>query len=471
MQSKDKLYQKDFIMKLAVLGGGGVRSPFLAKSIISGATAIGIRHVVFMDNNTDKLRVFGKIAQKVAAMINPNVRFETTSDAHYALTDADFIITTLRVGEDESRVIDERVALALGVLGQETTGAGGFAMALRSVPALLEYCELARKIAKVGAPIFNFTNPSGIVTQALHDAGFNNVYGICDAPSGFTRQLQNLYNVGDDEISLRCYGLNHLSWFDQLKIKGQDVTHDLVNDPRLYQQTEMKLFDPTIAKLSGNLLLNEYLYFYYYREKALSSILAANKTRGESVLEINSRTLRKLLTLDIDNNMNEAFHIFMDAYLTRENSYMTMEAGTARAVTRETPTLEEFIAAPDDGGYAGVALRFINAVATGQTTQMVLSIPNHNAINGLLPTDIVEITCNIDKNGAHPIHIGDIPDLQMNLIRTLKFYERNVVDAILTKDKNKAIIGLMGHPLVNSYSIAKQLVDNYLAQHHISGWQ
>ena len=437
----------------------------------SGAKQIGITHVVFMDNNANKLKVFGKIALKVAQMINPLIKFETTNDAVYALTDADFIITTLRVGEDAGRVIDERVALGLGVLGQETTGAGGFAMAIRTVPALLEYCALAQKIAKPQAPIFNFTNPSGIVTQALHDAGYKNVYGICDAPSGFTRQIQHLYKVQDDEISLRCYGLNHLSWFDQVKIRGEDVMQNLVNNPDLYNKTEMKLFDPKIVKLSNNLLLNEYLYFYYYREKALKAILNSKQTRGESVLNINNTTLDKLLQIDIDNNMEEAFHIFMDAYLTRENSYMTLEAQTDRAITRETPTLQEFIATPDDGGYAGVALRFINAVATGKKTEMVLSIPNGNAINGLLPSDIVEISCSIDKNGAHPLHIGDIPDMQMNLIRTLKFYERNVVDAILNKNKDKAIIGLMSHPLVNSYPIAQQLVDEYLVQHRIEGWK
>jgi 6-phospho-beta-glucosidase len=160
----------------------------------------------------------------------------------------------------------------------------------------------------------------------------------------------------------------------------------------------------------------------------------------------------------------------MDAYLTRENSYMTMEAQTSRAITRKTPTLQEFITEADDGGYAGVALRFIRAVATGESTEMVLSIPNAGAIDGLLANDIVEISCTIDKNGAHPVKIGTIPELQMNLIRTLKFYERSVVKAILNRDKSQAVIGLMGHPLVNSYSIAKQLVDKYLSAHHIEGW-
>ncbi|TXI93687.1 MAG: glycoside hydrolase [Neisseriales bacterium] len=457
-------------MKITVLGGGGVRSPFLAKSILSGAHKIGITHVVFMDTNKEKLRTFGKIAQKIAELMNPSIKFEITSDPIAAITNADFVITTLRVGEDKSRVIDERVALDLGVLGQETTGAGGFAMAIRSVPALLEYCSLIKEYAKPNAPIFNFTNPSGIVTQALRDAGYSNVYGICDAPSGFSRQLQNLYGVSEDEISLRCYGLNHLSWFDQVKIKGHDISDNLLNDSRLYQQTEMKLFDPELTKLSGNLLLNEYLYFYYYREKALQSILNAKQTRGENVQAINDATLERLIDFDIDNKIDEAFYIFMDAYLTRENSYMTLEAQTERAITRKTPTLKEFIAEVDDGGYAGVALRFIRAVATGESTQMVLSIPNADAIDGLLTDDIIEISCIINKDGAHPIKIGTIPELQMNLIRTLKFYERSVVKAILNKDKNEAIRGLMVHPLVNSYSIAKQLVDNYLLAHEIEGW-
>lgn len=452
-------------MKLAVLGGGGVRSPFLAKSIIAGADKIGLKKVVFMDINETKLRTFGVIAKNIAKMLNPAIEFELTSDAVAAVKDADFVITTLRVGEDEGRVKDERVALDLGILGQETTGAGGFAMALRSIPALKGYCELVKKHSKKGAFIFNFTNPSGLVTQALRSEGYDNVYGICDAPSGFKMQLEELYNVKPSELSMTCFGLNHLSWFKDIKVKGKDVSQELANDPKLYKNTEMHIFDKDIVRLSGNMLLNEYLYFYYYREQAVSSILAAGKTRGETILEINKHMMNELDKIDVEKESEKAFDIFISHYLQRENSYMSIESNHGRAYVKKAPSMREFLDTPDAGGYAGVALSFIKAYHTGEKVEMVLSIPNAGAIDGLEDDDVVEISCIIDKNGANPVKIGKVPDMQMNLIRAVKFYERNAFLAIKDKSMDKAIVALTAHPLVNSYSLAKKLVDGYLKVH------
>lgn len=132
----------------------------------------------------------------------------------------DYIITTIRAGGDAGRLFDEQTCLAHGVLGQETTGAGGFAMAIRSVPTLVYYCTLAREVANPGHLIFNFTNPSGIITQALRSKGFDNVYGICDAPSGFIKQLEEILEIPYGTLDIECYGLNHLSWFRNAKVNG-----------------------------------------------------------------------------------------------------------------------------------------------------------------------------------------------------------------------------------------------------------
>jgi 6-phospho-beta-glucosidase len=458
-------------MKLTVLGGGGVRSPFLAKSIVAGAASIGLEKVVFMDNNEKKLRTFGAMARQVAALLNPKIEFSLTTDPVDAITDADFVITTLRVGEDAARVADERIALNCGVLGQETTGAGGFAMAMRSIPALKTYCELVRQHARKGALIFNFTNPSGLVTQALRSEGFDNVYGICDAPSGFKSQLEKLYRVGPDDLSFTCFGLNHLSWFRDVKVRGRNVTDELVRDPRLYTETEMNVFDENLVRLSGNLLLNEYLYFYYFREKAVESILAAGKTRGETILEINREMMRELEGIDIERETERAFDIFIHHHFQRENSYMAIESKKERHV-RTAPTLNQFIGTPDGGGYAGVALNFVKARHTGREIEMVLSVPNQGAIEGLNPEDVVEISCRIDRRGATPVHIGRVPEMQMNLIRTVKFFEKTAAQAIADRSIDKAVIALTAHPLVNSYSVATRLVQDYLAAHrpYIGSW-
>ncbi len=238
-------------MKLTVLGGGGVRSPFLAKSIVANSSRAGLTEIVFMDNNVKKLSIYGKLAQIIASKMDPNLKFSITTDAVEAVKNADFVITTLRVGEDEARTEDENIALDLGLLGQETTGAGGFAMAMRSIPALLDYCKLIERHANKNVLIFNFTNPSGLVTQALRSEGYNNVYGICDGPSTFKNELANLMSVPEDDLSMECFGLNHLSWYRNFKINGENISKELISNERLYSETDMSFFEPELISISG----------------------------------------------------------------------------------------------------------------------------------------------------------------------------------------------------------------------------
>lgn len=451
--------QKGKNMKLAVLGGGGVRSPFLAKSIALGAEETGITEVVFMDIDEEKLSIYGKIAKYVSEALAPELKFTLTSNAEEALTDADFVITTIRANGDEGRVFDERTALNLGVLGQETTGAGGFAMALRSIHTMREYCELAKKVSKPNAPIFNFTNPSGLVTQAMRTYGYSNVYGVCDAPSGFFRQLKNM--LGEENFTGECFGLNHLSWFSDFKVNGEDVTDRVLADPNLYKDTEIRLFDKELISICENYLPNEYLYFYYYRDRAVSSVLSSDKTRGETILEINNHMIAELRQIDIDNDFEKAFHSFMSHYAMRENSYFSIESGTFREEKWLVPTFEEYLKQPETGGYAAVALEFIRAQHSGKSVEMVLSIPNEGAIDFLNPEDVCEISCTVDRSGAHPHKVGYVPEMCKNLIVAVKHYENLTVEAIMQHNRKKAVQALTVHPLVCSYALAEKLVDAY----------
>lgn len=446
-------------MKLAVLGGGGVRSPFLAKSIALGAEETGITEVVFMDTDSEKLFIYGKIAKRIASMIAPKLDFILTCNAEEALRDADYIITTIRAEGDEGRVFDERTALNAGVLGQETTGAGGFAMALRSIPVLLDYCKMARRVSKPDVLVFNFTNPSGLVTQALRTMGFDNVYGVCDAPSGFIRQLKAL--IPCETFSAQCFGLNHLSWFANFCADGKDVTQTLLSHPQLYKDTEMRLFSPEIVSMSENLLPNEYLYFYYYRDRAVQSVLSGAKTRGETILEINRHMLEELRTIDIDRDFEAAFACFMRHYAMREDSYFSIETGMRREEKFAVISAAEYIKQPENGSYAAVALDFIRAIHSGNPVEMVLSVPNEGALDFLKPADVCELTCTVDQNGVHPHGIQHVPEMQKNLIRAVKHYENLTVDSIFEHSRKKAVQALTVHPLVCSYPIAAQLADSY----------
>ncbi len=442
-------------MKLTVIGGGGVRSMFLAKSIAQKALDLKISKLVFMDNDKKKLNIYGRMAKKVANLLCPELDFEITADAKKAVTDADYVITTIRVGGDEMRVQDERIALNHGVLGQETTGAAGLSFAMRSISALAEYCELIKKYSKPTCKVFNFTNPAGVVSQTLRDMGYDFTYGICDAPSGMLRSFEKLYNAPEGSAKGEIYGLNHLSYFTSIKINGKEVMNELIGNDKAYKETDMRYFEKDLLK-SRNSVLNEYLYYFYYREEAVENILKADKTRGEQICEINKAMTAELEKIDIENDFDTAFKVFEHWYGIRENNYMASETGVKRTKPWHFNIYEK-----DDGGYAGVALKYIEIMQKSISDDMILCVPNGNAIEGLLPDDVVEITCSISKDGVTPHKFNNIDEQNLELIRRVKIYERLSSEAIRTKSKQKAIEALTLHPLVNSYSLAKKIAKEY----------
>lgn len=448
-------------MKMVVLGGGGVRSPLLAKSLALNARKLNVNEIVFMDNDPDKLQIFGGISKNVVNAIDPDIHFWVATDVKSAVKDAHYVITTLRVGQDEGRCTDEKLAQKYGVVGQETTGVGGFAMALRSIPVLLDYCKQIEQWADSNVIVLNFTNPSGLVTQALRDAGYDNVYGICDGPTHFIRTLEQLLGVQQGQLDITCYGLNHLSFFRDAQLNGKPMMNELLNHPGLYTETSMRLFDKDLVSILNNELPNEYLYFFFYNHRVVRSVEKQGKARGELIQDINRRMISEMKRVGNQDPVR-VFDIYMRHLLEREMSYFAIESGQSMTEPFSTPTLQEFIESPDEGGYSAIALNFIKAYHGGQKKVMPLMVPNNGAIPQLRDDDIIEITCEIEKGVCRPRKIENIPELQMHFIRTIKRFERLTVEAIREKSRKKAIEALMIHPLVNSYPIAAQLVDELL---------
>ncbi|MCI9111126.1 MAG: 6-phospho-beta-glucosidase [Eubacterium sp.] len=454
-------------MKIAVIGGGGVRSMFLAKSIAQKAERLHIDELCFMDNNEKKLKIYGGMAAHVASLLCPALKFTLTTDAVDAVRDADYVITTIRVGEDDMRAKDERIALGKGVLGQETTGAAGFSFAMRSVPALAEYCELIKKYSKRNVKVFNFTNPAGVVSQTLRDMGYDFTYGICDAPSGMLRSFALLYNESPDNISGEVYGLNHLSYFKSIILNGKEIMNELIENDDAYIKTDMRYFSKELLR-DRKSVLNEYLYYFYYREQAVENILKAEQTRGEQIRDINKHMTAELSAMDIENDFEGCLKVFERWYGMREGSYMASETGVKRTAPWKFDIYEE-----DDGGYAGVALKFIETAQSGTTGTMIMCIPNNGSINGLRDDDVAEITCDVNADGCTPHYIGDVDEQNLEMIRRVKIYERLSSKAIREKDRAAAVQALTLHPLVNSYSLAKELVDEFIEHNkaYSSDWK
>jgi 6-phospho-beta-glucosidase len=445
-------------VKITVIGGGGVRSLFLASSLARRTGALGIKNIVFMDNDAEKLRIFGELALRVGRREAPDVNFSLETDPEKSLKDADYVITTIRAGGDSARVQDERIALSCGVIGQETTGAAGFSFAMRTIPALAYYCGIIKKQAKETVKVFNFTNPAGLVSQALRDLGFHFTYGICDAPSGAMRQFAAVFGERAEALSAEVYGLNHLSFYDNIKVNGKNVMEQIMEDDRFYKETDLRFFDKGLIRHLG-CIPNEYLYYYFYPESALEHMLRADKTRGEVIEGINKNMMRELSEKNIkdgdERTLDDCLAIYEKWFEKRETMYMASETGVPRNGTWKLNLNTE-------GGYAGVALHYIEtARGNSRNNGMVLCVPNGNAIPGLEPDDIIEASCDIVSGEAVPHTFGSIPPARLEFIRRVKAYERLASKAIIGSDRALAVDALALHPLVNSYGIARRMVPQY----------
>ena len=452
-------------MKITVLGGGGVRAPLLVASLLRRAGRIHLDEVALMDVDAERLDLMGDLCRAIGGWLGSPVRISTSLAARSALEGAAYVITTLRVGQEHGRVLDERIALRHGVLGQETTGPGGFAMAVRSIPEILKYAELAGAVCP-GAWIFNFTNPAGLVTQALRDSGYSRVVGICDGANLAQRDAAAYLHVPPRSLKAEVFGLNHLSWTRRLWQEDRDLLPSLLADQRFLASSTQQMFDRELVQQMG-LFLNEYLYYFYSADQAVAQIQGDELTRGEEVEQLNAKLIRALKAVNIPANPDEAFQVYAGYERRRSATYMHYarpDAPDMRAADSAAREAAGF--ALDEGeGYAGVALDIIEAFETGEPVYTALNVPNQGSIARMRPEDVVEISCRVDREGIHPLPIGEIPEAQELLMRQVKLYERRAVEAILERSRQKAALALIAHPLVLSYPLARTLVDEYLRAH------
>lgn len=443
-------------MKIAVIGGAGVRTVIFINGLLKRYKKLKIDEVVLYDIQQEKQKIIERLCRHVVERKQEELKVWAAATAREALEGADYVVTTLRVGGDHSRVTDEELALSHGVIGQETTGVGGFSMAVRTIPVLMDYCKLVDEVAP-NAWIFNFTNPSGLVTQALRSAGYKKVIGICDAPSSTKFRMAHYLGVEEDELYVEFFGLNHLSWIRSVKLRGEEILPRLLADDAFLKGIqEFSMFDPRLLRSIG-FLPNEYLYYYYHREKALANILKAGAARGKTIENINKQMMEELQAMDMDADPEGALQIFLYYMQLRENSYMSIESGTAKRPIQEKGNLE----VPDGMGYAGVMLDCIEGMQSSTGKDLVLSVENQGSIPGLADGDVVEVTCHVSDQGIIPVRIEEVPEQCDILIRLIKNYEKLSVEAVRTASEETAVRALMLHPLVSSYSLARELVEDY----------
>jgi 6-phospho-beta-glucosidase len=457
----------DLPVKITIVGGAGVRTPLFMQALVRWAPDLGLNTVTLMDRDEEKLDLIGALCGEVVRLAGSPFALEHTTDLRQALTGADFVVTTIRVGEEAGRVLDERIALKHGVLGQETTGPGGFAMALRSIPAILECADLMAEICPA-AWLINFTNPAGLVTQAITAARpAMRIAGICDAPPSMLRNTARALGQRTEDLTFDLFGLNHLSWIAAARLDGEDLLPRLLADDALLASMPELPFEPALLRLLG-LIPNEYLYYFYYRERAVANIGRASETRAEQIQRLSAALLGDLREADPRRNPSRGLSLLHQYLHTRSGSYMSAETGG----TMDTG-VDSIAHAEQSDGYAGVALAVIRAVTAGDRPRIVLNTPNRGVLAGLEDDDVIEAFCTVDQTGVIPLPVGTVPDHAMALIRDVKRYERLTVAAIAQRSRDLAVMALMAHPLVGSYSLATSLVTDYLAAHrpYVGEWR
>jgi 6-phospho-beta-glucosidase len=438
-------------MRLTILGGGGFRVPLIYRALLADREEGRVTHVTLHDLDPSRLAAIGRVLRAQAGDDPAAPEVTATTDLTEALTGADFVFFAVRVCGLEGRAIDERVALDEGVLGQETVGAGGVSYGLRTVPIAI---DVARRVAEVApqAWVINFTNPAGMVTEAMaHHLG-ERVIGICDEPVGLGRRV--LHALGADPAAARLdyVGLNHLGWLRGVEVDGKDLLPGLLADPAaLSSFEEGRLFGADWIRALGA-VPNPYLHYYYYNREAVAAERAAAQTRGAFLLDQQGRFYTSLHDGGV-----EAYRAWEVTRHEREVTYMAENRAAAGAGERDASDLES-------GGYEQVALALMRAVARDERADLILNVRNGDTLPELDPYAVIEVPCLVDAAGAHPYPAAALPRHAVGLVTSVKAVERAVIEAARTGSRVAALRAMAGHPLVDSVAVARRLLDKYQAQ-------
>ncbi|MEV0040877.1 6-phospho-beta-glucosidase [Streptomyces sp. NPDC050804] len=439
-------------MKLTILGGGGFRVPLVYGALLTDHAEGRVTRVTLHDLDPARLTAVARVLAEQAEGVPDAPAVTATTDLDEALHGADFVFSAIRVGGLEGRAADERVALDLGVLGQETVGAGGIAYGLRTVPVAV---DIARRVARLApdAWVINFTNPAGLVTEAMSRHLGDRVIGICDSPVGLARRVARVLGADPDEASPDYVGLNHLGWLRGLLVAGRDELPRLLADTEaLGSFEEGRLFGPEWLRSLGA-IPNEYLHYYYFNRETVRAYQEAEQTRGAFLRDQQARFYDEMAHPDAP-----ALATWDRTRAEREATYMTENREAAGVGERDADDLES-------GGYEKVALALMRAIARDERTTLILNVRNRTTLRVLDEDAVIEVPCLVDANGAHPLSVAPLPDHAAGLVCAVKAVEREVLAAAASGSRATAVKAFALHPLVDSVTVAHHLVDGYTKAH------
>jgi len=406
-------------VKVAVVGGGSTYTPELVEGFVTRTDRLPVDELVLLDVDPERLAIVGALAERMVRAAGWAGTVRLTDRATEALEGANFVIVQLRVGGNQARFLDETIPLRYGCIGQETTGPGGFAKALRTVPVVL---ELAERTAEIGAPdawVVDFTNPTGLVTQALLDQG-HRACGLCNVAIGVQRELAGHLGVEPSHIRLDHVGLNHLSWVRAVLVDGVDRLPELLAEP-IEELTEAAPIELVRALRA---IPSSYLR-YYYRTSDVLEHQRTHRTRAEEVLEIEAGLLE----------------LYRDPALETKPKLLEERGGA---------------------WYSDAAAALVASLHAGTGDEQVVNVLNEGAIPNVPHGDVVELTCRVDRAGAFAQPTDPLAPEMLGLVQHAKAYERLTIEAAMTGSRDSALKALLTNPLVGDIDRAAPMLDALL---------
>lgn len=417
--------------------------PLVYEAVARARERVAISEVALTDEDPARLTAMARVLRA----LDLDLPVITTPDLDEALRGAAVIFAAVRVGGTAGRVVDEQVALRHGLLGQETIGPGGLAYAIRTLGVMEDLAARALRLAPE-AWIINFTNPAGLITEAMQ-AHNPRVVGICDTPIGLVRRVGRVLGIDADAADIGYIGINHLGWLRTFTVNGIDQLPRLLADRDLLARIEeARILGIDWVQTIGA-LPNEYLYYYTYTREAISAISEAPATRGEFLDEQQGTFYSRVARGEGDPGA-----LWHETLAEREATYM--------AEAREDDREEEDLG----GGYHEVAVDLMASLLGGERNRMILNVAGAGAIPQLPHDAVVEMPCEVDARGIHPIRPATTLELdQVALLMRVKAADRALIEAVRRGSKTLAWRAFALHPLVDSAAVARELLEDYIRGH------
>jgi 6-phospho-beta-glucosidase len=405
-------------VKVAVIGGGSTYTPELVSGLSSERERLDVGELWLIDPDPERREVVGGLAARMLGAQGFDGRLEVTDELDRGLDGADVVLLQLRVGGQRARLSDETVPLRCGCIGQETTGAGGFAKALRTIPVVLEIAERARELAATDAWIVDFTNPVGIVVRALLDAGHRAI-GLCNVAIGFQREIAAIYEVAPEQVMVEQVGLNHLTWIRRVTVGGDDVLDDLLEHhaERMEGQTGLPA---SLMRLLG--VLPSYYLRYFYMQDAVLAEQRVEPPRAQVVAEIE----RELLAL------------YRDEQLVSKPAALEKRGGAF---------------------YSEAATQLVASLLADSGDVQVVDVRGGGALAGFADDDVLELPARIGARGAEPLALEPLAPELLGLARHVSSYERLAAEAAVSRDPDTMRRALLAHPLIGQFPRSDEVLD------------